>query len=166
MRNHLWFVLLIIFWMSENDNLYIDISHLIMFGVCVITDACIGWLLFLYYPLTLFSFLRLYRINIDTCIVSRTCGHFLKLKLFLLSNLLTFPGSRRWGNYFQFYGAIHLTIQINDIAYLSLFWLFCLDPLFYCSQVFLYYLAFQSFDLERTWWRLFQKRVMRTKFDI
>jgi hypothetical protein len=27
-------------------------------------------------------------------------------------------------------------------------------------------LAFQSFDFERTWWRLFQKRVVRTKFDI
>ena len=29
-----------------------------------------------------------------------------------------------------------------------------------------YYLAFQSFDFDRTWWRLFQKRVVRTKFDI
>ena len=28
------------------------------------------------------------------------------------------------------------------------------------------YLAFQSFDFERTRWRLFQKRVVRTKFDI
>jgi hypothetical protein len=26
--------------------------------------------------------------------------------------------------------------------------------------------AFQSFDLERTWWRLFEKCVVRTKFDI
>jgi hypothetical protein len=29
-----------------------------------------------------------------------------------------------------------------------------------------YYLAFQSFNFVRTWWRLFQKRVVRTKFDI
>ena len=29
-----------------------------------------------------------------------------------------------------------------------------------------YYLAFQSFDCVRTWWRLFQKRVVRTNFDI
>ena len=29
-----------------------------------------------------------------------------------------------------------------------------------------YYWAFQHFDFERTWWRLFQKRVVRTKFDI
>ena len=29
-----------------------------------------------------------------------------------------------------------------------------------------YYLAFQSLDFDRTWWRLFQKRVVRTKFDI
>ena len=28
------------------------------------------------------------------------------------------------------------------------------------------YFSFQSFDFERTWWRLFQKRVVRTKFDI
>jgi len=28
------------------------------------------------------------------------------------------------------------------------------------------YLAFQAFDFERTWWRLFQKRVVCTKFDI
>ena len=27
-------------------------------------------------------------------------------------------------------------------------------------------LAFQSFDIEPTWWRLFQKRVVHTKFDI
>jgi hypothetical protein len=26
-------------------------------------------------------------------------------------------------------------------------------------------LAFQSFDFERTWWSLFQKSVVRTKFD-
>ena len=28
------------------------------------------------------------------------------------------------------------------------------------------YLAFQYSDFERTWWRLFQKRVVRTKFDL
>jgi hypothetical protein len=28
------------------------------------------------------------------------------------------------------------------------------------------YLAFKSFDFERTWWRLFQKCVVHTKFDI
>jgi hypothetical protein len=28
------------------------------------------------------------------------------------------------------------------------------------------YLSFQSFDFECTWWGLFQKRVMHTKFDI
>ena len=27
-------------------------------------------------------------------------------------------------------------------------------------------MTFQSFDFERTWWRLFQKRVVRTKFNI
>ena len=28
------------------------------------------------------------------------------------------------------------------------------------------YLAFHSFDIERTWWRLFLKRIVHTKFDI
>ena len=28
------------------------------------------------------------------------------------------------------------------------------------------YLAFQSFEFKHTWWRLFQKRVVHTKFDI
>ena len=28
------------------------------------------------------------------------------------------------------------------------------------------YLTFQPFDFERTWWWLFKKRVVRTKFDL
>ena len=44
-------------------------------------------------------------------------------------------------------------------------WLSCLGPppLFwlYCSQRFLNYLAFQSFDIERTWWRLFWAYLMK-----
>ena len=28
------------------------------------------------------------------------------------------------------------------------------------------YLAFQSFHIEHTWWRLFKKRVLRTKLDV
>jgi hypothetical protein len=37
---------------------------------------------------------------------------------------------------------------------------------FYCSQNFLNYLVFQPFDFERTWWRLYQARLVRTKLDI
>jgi uncharacterized integral membrane protein len=37
---------------------------------------------------------------------------------------------------------------------------------FHFSQTLLNYLAFQSFNLERTWWSLSQKRVVRTKFNI
>ena len=36
---------------------------------------------------------------------------------------------------------------------------------FYCSQTLLLF-DFQSFEFERTWWWLFQKRVVWTKFDI
>jgi hypothetical protein len=32
--------------------------------------------------------------------------------------------------------------------------------------MFLNYLAFQPFNFERTWWRLFQKHVVCPKFDI
>jgi hypothetical protein len=41
--------------------------------------------------------------------------------------------------------------------------LFRSPPLFwlYCSQRFLNYLAFQSFDIERTWWRLFWAYLMK-----
>ena len=34
------------------------------------------------------------------------------------------------------------------------------------AQIFIKYLSFQSFDFERTGKRIFQKRVMRTNFDI
>ena len=34
------------------------------------------------------------------------------------------------------------------------FWLSCLRPLVYCSQILLNCLAFQYFDFESTWWRL------------
>jgi hypothetical protein len=42
------------------------------------------------------------------------------------------------------------------------FWLFYLGPV----EFFFNYLDFKYFGFERTRWRLFQKRVMRTEFDI
>jgi len=39
-----------------------------------------------------------------------------------------------------------------------------LNNMFACSQRPLDYFAFKYFGLERTWWRFFQKRVVRTKF--
>jgi hypothetical protein len=41
-----------------------------------------------------------------------------------------------------------------------------LAPFDFIASKALNYLAFQSFDFELTWWRIFQKRVVRTKFDI
>jgi hypothetical protein len=45
---------------------------------------------------------------------------------------------------------------------------FCLfkSPLVFLLQKHLSYLAFQSFDFERTWWRLSQKLILHTKLDI
>ena len=45
-------------------------------------------------------------------------------------------------------------------------WLFCLKHLISCSQRLIYYIAFQSFDLESTWWWIFKKRVLCTILDI
>ena len=42
----------------------------------------------------------------------------------------------------------------------------CLGPLVYCFQILLNYLALQYFDIERTWWRLFQTWIVLSKFDI
>jgi hypothetical protein len=42
---------------------------------------------------------------------------------------------------------------------------YCLSP-FTCSQNLFDYLPFKSFDFKRTWWRLYQKRVVRIKLDI
>jgi hypothetical protein len=36
----------------------------------------------------------------------------------------------------------------------------------YHVETFLIYLPFPYFDIERTWWRSFQKRVVCSKFDI
>ena len=54
----------------------------------------------------------------------------------------------------------------SGIDDLSKFWLSCLGPLVFVLTKLLNYLAFQSFDFECTWWRLFQKHVVGTKFDI
>ena len=50
----------------------------------------------------------------------------------------------------------HPYVILVDFAY----------PLVLFLQTLLNYLAFQSFDFERIWIRLFQKRVLRYKFNI
>jgi len=41
----------------------------------------------------------------------------------------------------------------------------CLGPLLNCSQIFKLF-GFQSFYFKSIWWRLFQKDVVNTKYDI
>jgi hypothetical protein len=54
----------------------------------------------------------------------------------------------------------HALVTVADFAILC-------RPFDFIALKTLNYLAFQSFDFEHTtWWRLFQKRVVRTKFDI
>jgi hypothetical protein len=54
----------------------------------------------------------------------------------------------------------------SGIGDLIRFLLSCLGPLVSCFKPLLNYLAFQYFDIELTWWWLFQKRVVCTKLDI
>ena len=51
---------------------------------------------------------------------------------------------------------------------LANFWYFVLVLSFYCSQLFFWWFVFpiQYLDFKHTWWRLFQKRAVVTKFDI
>ena len=51
----------------------------------------------------------------------------------------------------------NVDMVIKQIGFTNYYWF---DPKT------LNYLAFKSFDFERTWWRLFQKRIVYTKFDI
>jgi hypothetical protein len=64
------------------------------------------------------------------------------------------------------YNVIIIETKALCIGDLSRYWLSCLGPLVYFLKNILNYLTFQPFDFERTWWRLFQKRVVHTKFDI
>ena len=68
----------------------------------------------------------------------------------------------------HWYGQFFLSITYpSDIGDLNQFWLvILLSPFGFIAPKNLNYLAFKSFDFEHTWWSLFQKRVMRTKFDI
>ena len=54
-----------------------------------------------------------------------------------------------------------ITRTIVSISGLTCF----ISPFLFIGPV-LNYLVFQSVDLERKWWRLFQNRIMRTKLDI
>jgi len=58
--------------------------------------------------------------------------------------------------------------NLNKATYISYsrFWLSYLGSLVYCSQTLLNRLSFQSLCIDRTRWRLLQKRVVRTEFDI
>jgi hypothetical protein len=43
---------------------------------------------------------------------------------------------------------------------------YTVKALWFITPKTLNFLAFQSFDFECTWWRLFEEGVMHTKFDI
>ena len=55
----------------------------------------------------------------------------------------------------------HAWLTLVDFGILLVYW-----PLVYCFQTLLNYLALQYVDSERTWWRLFQKWIVLSKFDI
>ena len=61
--------------------------------------------------------------------------------------------------------ALNLVDMQSLLQLLYLFFLFVERPFAFIAPK-TYYLAFQSFDFERTRGRLFQKRAVCTKFDI
>ena len=65
------------------------------------------------------------------------------------------------------YNCINYGSPLSGIGDISQIWLSSvLVLLISSSQRLLYYLFLQSFDYERTWWRLFQKRVVFAKLDL
>jgi hypothetical protein len=68
----------------------------------------------------------------------------------------------------------YLNILILKLKFFSfkhgwpyMIWSICLDPLVYLlPKAFQNYLAFKSLNLGCTWWKIFQKRVERSKLDI
>jgi hypothetical protein len=75
-------------------------------------------------------------ISIQICTIKYTNVFF----LFLHKNELNYIYLKEW-------------ILFKNIGYLNI-------------RLASYYLVFQPFDFDRTWWRLFQKSAVRTKFDI
>jgi len=55
---------------------------------------------------------------------------------------------------------------VLTVWYILFFILIYLDETSGCILLLLNYLAVKHFTFDRTWWTLFQKRVVRTKFDI
>jgi hypothetical protein len=77
----------------------------------------------------------------------------------------------RWHVYVWFKDDKHVIwmwiwLILKNISLLDRIWSLWLFRLAHSPTNFIFYLAFQSFDFERTWWRLFQKCVGHTKFNI
>ena len=66
--------------------------------------------------------------------------------------------------YFKQFSIFQLFSWIKVKVLISFVWLDLTTSVL--TNVYLNYLSFQSFDFESTWWWLFQKRVVRTEFDI
>ena len=60
----------------------------------------------------------------------------------------------------------HFLIGQRNTDYIMMLYSRLFRPFDLIAPKTLNYLTFQSFDFECTWWRLFQKRSVRTKFDI
>ena len=66
--------------------------------------------------------------------------------------------------YFKQFSIFQLFSWIKVKILISFVWLDLTTSVL--TNVYLNYLSFQSFDIESTWWWLFQKRVVRTEFYI
>ena len=102
-----------------------------------------------------------------TCVISKFMLDIVNIETLQHLLLVEYFGCSTCGIGIRYYRyELVLCNLYSSIGYRSRFWLSWLGTLVYCFQTLLNCLAFQYFDFECTWWKLFQKRVVRTKFDI
>ena len=88
------------------------------------------------------------------------CSIFVNMYMYLYKFRFFYPN-------LQFLNYIIIIKSKVILPLAAYFWLYCICPLvFLLLKTFILFGFFNYFDFECTWWRLFQKCVVRTKFDI
>ena len=94
------------------------------------------------------------------CYFTREISHLFHLEFLVFHwDLYNSNNVHIYVNLWVFSEAIKLSW--NKILYINI-----LSKKIYCANRSINYLAFQSFDYEHFWWRLFQKCVMHTKLHL
>ena len=100
-------------------------------------------------------------------IISRFCLSCLDLLVFLFPKTFNLFGIQKFSAAPAYRVYISQLLRYSCYSIFSFMCMFCrsLFVLLYFLRLALWYLQ-TLLDFERTWWRLFQKHVLRTKYDI